>query len=225
MDDRLKQAVLAAGGLQGDTSNPLGASMGKEIANLASPDFFMPALRGATTASASHAQDVVAEQKRAAAAAKAREDAMKDPRNYRVVPKEDGGFDFFDPEGKQVDIATYAKITGQNPVDIIKDSKNPIDIQYVQDYNNLQGFMEAVTSQDTKKVDAYVANEPALEQYRKNKGGLHNLLEQFQQNYQRYYVPRSQDPRAWGASPGGVITPAPQYGASYNVGGGDGIGA
>lgn len=123
---------------------------------------------------------------------------MKDPNKYKKVRKEDGGFDFFDPTGKQVDIATYSRNTGIRPSDVLGDSENPIDIQYLRDKDNLQKYIQAYYDKDEETINDYKKNEPRLA----NIKTPDELIKLFKQSYQRYYVPRTQDPNAWGQNPG-----------------------
>ena len=194
------------------SSNPLGSDMFAELASANAAGVALPRAQGASTGADFNAQvDAQAAREGAAraAAAKKRElEAMLNPDNYTMKQKDDGGFDFFDPNGKQIDIATFAKIKGVRPVDVIAKSQNPIDVQYAQDYDNLEKFMQAVTSKDKTKVAEFTANEPALKKYTTGKGGLDRLLQDFRNTYKRYYTPRSADPNAWGARPGGRLVPS-----------------
>lgn len=206
--EALKQATLGANAISAPTST-LGASNAPELANLYQSTFQLPQSSGATAAHAQLASDVVAEQKaaaaRAAAEAKQKAADLSDPNKYRVVQKDDGGYDFFAPDGSQVDIATLTKNTGTKPTDWLAgkygDSQNPIDIQYVEDQKNLSDYIKAKLSGNKTKIDAYETADPSLKQYQ-GQGGAHQLISKFQQAYQRYYVPRTQDPNAWGQNPG-----------------------
>lgn len=135
---------------------------------------------------------------------------LTDPNAYKKVRKEDGGFDFVDPTGKQVDIATVTDRTGTTARDWIDDSENPIDVQYRNDYENLQKFMDAVLSKDQDTIDQYISTDPSLKQYTQGRGGIDRLLQEFKRSYQRYYTPRSEDPQAWGRAPSRVVVPTAQ---------------
>ncbi len=221
----LKEAIVGAQGIQAPTST-LGASNAPEIAAMYQSSFQLPQSSGAAGAAANISGDIAAEQRaaaaRAAAAAAKKADDMKDPNKYRRVKKDDGGYDFFDPDGNQVDIATLTERTQTSATDWIKDSENPIDIQYQEDFNNLQDYMRAVAGGDKEKAEAYQKSSPELQQFN-DRGGLDRLMKQFKQSYQRYYVPRSTDAQAWGASPGGPTVPATQS-QGYLGGGATSIG-
>jgi len=160
---------------------------------------------------AEQASQQVAAAKAAAAAAKKKQADLADPKSYRRVKKEDGGFDFFDPDGNQIDIASIVQRTGTKPRDWIEDSENPIDIQYMEDYDNLQDYAKALLTKNTKKIEQYRASAPELSQY-DDRGGVNRLIETFRKNYQRYYVPRSENANAWGASPDRTVVPTYQTG-------------
>lgn len=221
MDPSLKAATLGAANIQAPPS-PLGASNAPELAKLYQSGFQLPQATGATNAAGN-----IASQELTAASSK-KSNPLADINNYKFVQKPDGGYDFYDPAGQQVDIATLANRTGAKPADVLKDSQNPIDIQYRNDYKNLQDYVNAVLSKDTAKIKAYQKAEPALQQYT-DKGGVHKLIEQFQQSYERYYVPRSINPNAWGANvPNNPIVPTAQTGTALpglpSLGGASGIG-
>lgn len=228
--EALKAATIGAQQIQAPDS-PLGASNYAAIAGHNQAAFQLPQSSGATNASANIAQQQVEAQKAAAAAAKAaandaqqKAQDLQDINKYRIVQKDDGGYDFFDPTGAQVDIATLSQRTGTKPVQVLKNSENPIDQQYVQDYGNLQNYVQAVVSGDRKTVDSYQAAEPNLKQYN-DKGGVQKLIDQFKQTYQRYYTPRSVNAQAWGYPNGNTVVPTPLsatdaalYGSSGGIG-------
>lgn len=142
---------------------------------------------------------------------------LADPTKYQVKRKEDGGFDFFDPEGQQIDIATYSQRTGVRPVDVLKSSDNPIDQQYLQDYDRLQTYMQALRDKDTETLDAMRRGDERLKDF-DDAGGIDRLLQLFKQSYNRYYTPRNVDPRAWGQRPGTALFGNPNLVAEDTTG-------
>lgn len=208
MDPQLRAATLGAPSIQAPAS-PLGASNAPELAQLYGSSFQLPL----ASAGAQAAGNIAAQQVKEAEQAKQHKDLLGNIQNYKIVQKQDGGYDFFDPDGQQVDIATLAQRTGVKPQDVLKDSQNPIDIQFRNDYSNLQDYINAVLSKDTKKVDAYQQADQQLKQYT-DKGGVDRLIKEFQLAYQRYYVPRTQNPQAWGYNvPQNPIVPTAQSSA------------
>lgn len=208
MDPALREAVLSAQNIQAPAS-PLGADSGAELGNLYAASFQLPQAKAAVGAQAQNAQEQV-KQNEYAAKIKAQKEADKaDPKAYKIVRKADGGYDFFDPDGQQVDIATYSQRTGVNPVEVLKKSDNPIDRQYINDYNNLQSFIDAVTAGDVKKVQEYVKTAKTrgvdLQKYN-TKNGINDLVAEFTRAYRRYYSPD------WGAN----VPDQPVVGPAYS---------
>lgn len=80
------------------------------------------------------------------------QDAL-DPSKYRRERKADGGFAFFDPSGKEIDINTFAQRTGIRRVDAIKDSENPLDLQFMSDYNNMETIMKRAFNGEDVSMD------------------------------------------------------------------------
>lgn len=222
MDQSLRDAVLSAQNIQAPAST-LGADSAPEIAKLYGINFQQPQAKIAAGALAQGAQTDVTAQENAAKIAAQKKADEANFQAYKIVKKEDGGYDFFDPNGKQVDIATLTQRTGVKATDVLKDSENPIDIQYVNDYQNLQSFIQAVLSGDKKKKDAFVSAQPALKKYN-DKGGVNRLIDEFKKSYQRYYTPRTVNPSAWGASvPNQPVVPAGLSGADALLGSSGGI--
>lgn len=214
----LKDATLGAAAIAPPPST-LGASQGPELANMYRSTFQLPLATGAVSAAANTAGDIVAEQKRQAAIAAQKQKDQADPKSYKKVKKDDGGFDFFDSDGNQVDIATLAKRTNTKASDWIDDSENPIDIQYKNDYKNLQDLLNAVSSRDTKKVESFQQSfkDEGLPDITQQKP--QDIIDQFKQYYERYYTPREQNPNAWGVTPNNApYVPAAHSGTSYGVG-------
>lgn len=83
----------------------------------------------------------VENQRKAQAAAQAAAEAKKDPSNYRRIPKSDGGYAFVDPDGNELSAFEYARIVGKSPVEVLKDSLNPIDKRFAQDYKQLEAYI------------------------------------------------------------------------------------
>lgn len=85
-----------------------------------------------------------------------------DPGKYRRERKEDGGFAFFDPEGKEIGVDAYAQITGMRLVDILKDSENPIDQEFISDYVNMNDLAQAMYNGDQATIQAFEQQNPNI---------------------------------------------------------------
>lgn len=184
-----------------------------ELAKAYASSFERPAARLGIAAD-EHNTDVSVANRKADLQAKVQKmKDLQDPNKYKVVQKEDGGYDFFDPEGNQVDIATYATQTGQRPADIVKDSMNPIDIQYVRDHDLLQDYLQAHFDNNQEEIQKFQENDPRL----KSVKSPEELIEYFKKTYQRYYVPRTQDADAWGRRPSGPLFSRPDTGDTTSL--------
>ena len=83
---------------------------------------------------------------------------MLDPGKYQRVRKDDGGFSFFDPTGKEIGIDQYTRRTGLRAVDVLKDSENPLDLQFVNDYSNMNELMQAAFNGENDTVKKILQN-------------------------------------------------------------------
>lgn len=119
-------------------------------------------LSGGGALAGQRAQEADAADK-AARDAKMREISDKlDPSKYRRERKADGGFAFYDPSGKEIGIDKYAQITGLRLADILKDSENPIDQEFVNDWSNMNTLAQAMYNGDQETVNAFVQQNPEL---------------------------------------------------------------
>lgn len=164
MNDELKkfsQTVLAA--TRGaDTS----AGVSNPIVNDFARSAFTDNLTSATNGIGGLASEAAAQEKAAADAARRAQieklQAMNDPSKYQKVRKQDGGFDFLDPDGNKIDITRYAQVTGQRASSILSDSDNPFDQQYVNDYSNTKNLIDAINNGDTDTINGFKANNASI---------------------------------------------------------------
>ena len=199
----LRDAVLGARNIQAPPS-PLDAS--PEIANLYRSSFQLPQSEIATGALANIGEEQIKYQKDVEAKTQQLEQDMADFSKYKKVPKDNGGYDFIDPQGNQVDVATVSQRTGTRPTEIVKDSDNPEDQQYVSDYTRLNKFVQSMQDMETgdKEAAAYVKttvdNDPGLkklwsEHLAKNSSPddfTQKIMDYFRQHYSKYYgLPRT----------------------------------
>lgn len=180
-----------------------------------SAPFRLGASDAATGALVGAAGDITQQREAAARAAhsariKAIED-MNDPKKYQKVKKPDGGFDYFDPLGKKISVATYARVQGKNPQDILKDSENELDKQFLQDYERVAELRRIRATGDVealKKIEKkYPGTSKAIE-------GLtaDQLAEDLFRNYPNIFQEENVNasPRAQLRAPGQNLLQAPQ---------------
>lgn len=137
-----------------------------ELANAARGGFVASAIdRAGSAATKSATRQADEDEKRAEAARQARMQEiqdMLDPSKYERRRKEDGGFAFFDPKGNEIDIDTYAKRTGVRRVDALQDSENPLDLQFIDDYEQMNAVNQAIWRNDTGALSEYRAFYPEV---------------------------------------------------------------
>jgi len=105
-----------------------------------------------------------------------------DPQKYRRERKSDGGFAFYDPDGKEIGIDQYAQVTGMRLIDILKDSENPIDQEYISDYANMNDLAQAMYNGDSSTVESFISQNPEL------KGAkVENLMTELIKKYPHLY--------------------------------------
>lgn len=150
-----------------------------QAANIAGPTSYIPEVTGYSRADSmkgalsqglagggslagQRGQEADAADSAARSAAMQRLQDKLDPSKYRTVRKDDGGFDFLDPEGNKIDVSTYAKVTGQRLVDILKDSENPIDQEYINDWSNMNTLAQAMYNNDGETVTSFIEQNKNL---------------------------------------------------------------
>lgn len=137
--------------------------------------------------------------------------AAKSAANYRVVSRPDGGFGFYDPSGKEISAADYAQVAGKTPQEVLKGSQNPIDIQYQQDYDDLNNYIKqrALAKTDPKAAaQAKAVEDQVNKQYGINlaKQNPHQVVQTFMNNYPTVYGGTKA-----GISGNSVLVPGEQY--------------
>ncbi len=99
------------------------------------------------------------------AARQAKMDSLKrqaDPGNSTRQRKTDGGFAFFDPSGKEIDINTFSQRTGKSRSEILSDSENPVDLAYIDDFKRMREAMQVMYGGDEQEKAAFLESNPEL---------------------------------------------------------------
>ena len=162
MDDlkRVAQQFAQAAGLPGPTSSI------SEVTKYSQAGSMEGAIKQGIAGSGSLAGQKAKEADEADEAA--RQAAMRklqdklDPGKYTKQRKADGGFAFFDPDGKEIGIDRYAEMTGYRLADILKDSENPIDQEYINDYLNMNTLAQAMYNGDQDTINSFMEQNPNL---------------------------------------------------------------
>lgn len=151
----LKSAVLGAQVNPQAGASPLGNF--PELAKLYSSAPQLSKIQLGNSASNYNTGIQVSNDKAAAAAAKSASGAGK----YQQVQTPDGGFKFYDPNGNEISAQQYAAANGTSASDLLKNSLNPIDQAFRQDYAQLQSYInnKANAKNDPKARSAAQAVE------------------------------------------------------------------
>lgn len=162
--DELK--ALSQATLQGIRGGNTDAGTGNAAVNDFARASFGDALLGGANLGAAASSTAAAEEERAAAARQSEIQRIQnklDPNKYQMRRKEDGGFDFLDPEGNMIDINQYSQVTGQRPSDILKYSDNPLDQQYINDYSKTKSIITAIQDGDDIALQDYLKDEQNID--------------------------------------------------------------
>lgn len=89
-----------------------------------------------------------------------REVDKNDPAKARMIQNQDGTYDFRDGVGNKLNINQFAILTGQKPSDILKDSDNPKDQRFVQDYKTMSAFVNAWVNGDNETLQKMREADP-----------------------------------------------------------------
>lgn len=221
----LKAAVTGATQL-GSPSSPLGSF--PELAKMYSSAFQLPLSNAATAVGANNTALTVKNAQNQADFKQKLEQDMIDPAKYKQIPIEDGGFDFVAPNGQKISAYDYARITGKDLGSILKQSQNPIDIGFQQDYKNLQDYINNKVNSHNDSGAADKAK--AVEDQVKQQFGIdlaklptQDVITAFQKAYPTVF----RSGGFGGANTGGVPsgqTFIPGQNATPPTGGGSGVG-
>lgn len=191
MDPQLRAAVLGADAIQAPA--PINAAFtSPEIAQANQIKFQLPQVLAGSNALGQQAEMDVKAQEEAAAYEEKRKAAMLDPNNYQQVPKEDGGYAFLDPSGKEISAHDYARVKGVTVDKVLSESENPIDQGFLQDYNNLQEYANAKLNakyDPEAKAAAEEIERQVKEQFGEDLStmDIKKLVQRFQQAYPTVY--------------------------------------
>lgn len=104
---------------------------------------------------------------RAAEKAKAEQeevDRLSNPDNYKSIINDVGGYDFFDPDGNKISAVDYARKKNMQLVDVYKNSQDPNDKDFIDDYNAITELGKIVQSGDKKARDAFYKKHPDIKE-------------------------------------------------------------
>lgn len=106
-------------------------------------------------------QNAAAEAKVAADADAQRKADEQDASKAQMIMKPDhSGYTFYDGTGKQLNINQFSLLTGKRPDEILADSDNPRDQQFVNDYKTMKAISNAWVNGDNATLQKYRAADP-----------------------------------------------------------------
>lgn len=163
----------------------------------------------ATKAAAYNAKTAIDQQTQSLEAQK----NLTDPSKYHVINDPTGANPtrIIDPTGKQISVADMVKATGTAPVDVLKNSENAQEKQFVEAYQNYEGFMKALLNNDTKTLQQYYQNNQGLQSMKPE-----DVRKLFMSQYGDYFgIPQQNVPYGVnrGFIPGSTSSPS---GASFH---------
>lgn len=120
-----------------------------------------------------------------------REQEMQDPRNYQIVRTPTGGMRFIDPSGNEVTVRDYARVSGQTPAEVLEQSQDPQDQQFVEDYKNMQTTINALYNEDAGALQQMQSRDPegfsVLQDYTNQHGNLSDAADAMMEDFMNYY--------------------------------------
>lgn len=87
-------------------------------------------------------------------------DFINDPKNYKAVINDAGGYDFFNSMGGKISPVEYSKVTNKHITDLYKDSQDPNDKDFTEDYNRVVKLGQILQSGDKKARDKFYKENP-----------------------------------------------------------------
>lgn len=119
------------------------------------------------SAAGQQAENEAAQRKVAAAEAEAAEEAkvkelkrLQDPDEYKRIVNKVGGYDFFDPLGNKISAVDYAQKVNKQVTDVYKDSQDPNDEDFINDYKRVKELGGIIQSGDAKARDKFYEKNP-----------------------------------------------------------------
>jgi hypothetical protein len=156
----LQQAVMGA--LAANQGAPQTVAPDANLQNMYNVRFQSPFAQAAATALGNTDQQGLNRQENEIKSNIQKLEDKNDPSKFQVKPKDDGGYAFYDPDGNEIPAYQYAHLTGQKLSNVLSPSQNPIDQQFIQDYSNLEEYVNAWYSKDKAKLEQYWKDNPKL---------------------------------------------------------------
>jgi hypothetical protein len=154
------------------------------------------------------AEKAAAKQRASEEAKKAKDaqdelDYLNDPKNYKAIVNDKGGYDFYDPSGQKVSAVKYAQATNKHITDVYKDSQDPNDKDFTDDYNRVLQLGKILQSGDKKARDKFYKENPDWQKAYGNTS-YNDIVKDLRNEYSGYFRSDQELTRADNAG-GGVL--------------------
>lgn len=119
---------------------------------------------------------------------------LQDPDEYKQIVNDKGGYDFFDPLGNKITAVEFARKRNMQISDVYKDSQDPEDKDFIDDYNRVMDLGRALQSGDKEARDKIYKDSPEF------KEKFHNwkyadIVKELHRTYPGYFRSQAQGQR------------------------------
>ena len=95
---------------------------------------------------------------------------QESPENYQRILNDAGGYTFVDGTGKPISVNEYARGKNQTIADALKDSADPNDIDFTNDYQDTMKLGSIMASGNKKELDKFYEERPGLKSFISDNG-------------------------------------------------------
>lgn len=184
--DQFRAAISGASNIQAPTSDPV-------LAKFYESTFQLPQSEQGAGALANDASTQVANAEigRANKLDELKAELQKlqdrgDPNKFVRQKKEDGGFDFFDPEGNPITASEYARAKSIPTSKAVEGSDNLLDQQYQNDYDKLKDLSFLMQSEDYEGIEKFYEDNPGTQEEFKDRT-IEEIWSAFANEYSNVY--------------------------------------
>ena len=117
-------------------------------------------------------------------------DALTNPDRWEAIPIQGGGYDFRDGTGEPVTPVEYARATNQRVTDIIGDSQDPLDQEFLRDYEFVKDLGDVFARGNREDYEQMKEKYPEMwerSQTPEDYDTYDDLLYDFKREYPEYF--------------------------------------
>jgi len=155
---------------------------------------------GGEASSVADQEEAARQAAEAAADAEAKKQAIRDkikaeltdPDNYVRSVSEDGGYNFYRPDGTPITVQEYSQATGKQIDKALEGSNNSVDNQFTEDYKRLKEYGAAMAGdEDARKAFTESKAGKAFLANPENKNKTYaEIVAEFKKHYSSYMQPQ-----------------------------------